>query len=92
MTYPKRRLKILECLSNSLTKLQTARPTGVKDRPTTTLGPSQNHHVGKTQTTVGNSLMATASFWDILRIQSDSRVVWRFSDRESWITDTENKN
>ena len=42
--------------------------------------------------TVGNSLMATASIWDILRIQSDSRVVWRFSDRESGITDPENKN
>jgi len=42
MTNPKRRLKILQCLSNSLTKLHSARPTGVKlDRPRRTVHPKK---------------------------------------------------
>ena len=50
MTNPKRRLKILQCLSNSLTKLHSARPTGVKlDRPRRTVHPEKKK-VGKTQT------------------------------------------
>ena len=44
MTNPKLkwRLKILQCLSNSLTKLHSARPTGVKlDRPRRTVHPEK---------------------------------------------------